>query len=111
MIDIQSITQIKNCKFTDSFADDKERLIHLQHGEEGRLRHLDIADLAHTLFTALLFFEQFALAGDVAAVALRRHILAHRLHRLAGNDLGPDGRLYRNVELLARDQLLEPKPS
>ena len=81
--------------------------VHLQHGEECRLRHLYLPHLTHTFLTGLLFFEQFALTRYVAAVALRRHILTHGLHRLAGDDLGADGGLYGYVELLARNQLLE----
>lgn len=52
-----------------------------------------------------LFLQQLALSGDVAAVAFGRHVLAHGLDRFAGNDLGADGCLDGDVELLARDQL------
>ena len=54
-----------------------------------------------------LLFQQLALSGDVAAVAFGRHVLAHGLDRFAGDDLGADGCLDGDVELLARDQLLE----
>ncbi len=81
--------------------------IHLQHGEECRLRHLYLPYLTHTFLTGLLLFKEFAFTRYVAAVALRRHILTHGLHRLAGDDLGADGSLYGYVELLTRDQLLE----
>ena len=51
--------------------------IHLQHGEECRLRHLHLPYLTHTFLAGLLLFEQFAFTRYVAAVALRRHILTH----------------------------------
>ena len=54
-----------------------------------------------------LLLQQFALTGNVAAVTLGGHILAHGLHRLAGNDLGADGGLDGNLELLAWDKLLQ----
>ncbi len=52
-------------------------------------------------------FRAACASRDVAAVALGRHVLAHGLDRFAGDDLGADGGLYGDVELLARDQLLE----
>src|SRR5687767_3491453 len=51
----------------------------LQHRQEGFLRDFDGADLLHALFSFFLLFEQLALARDVAAVALRQHVLAQRL--------------------------------
>ena len=59
---------------------------------------------------ALPFFcclEELALARDVAAVALRRDVLALGLHGLARDDLRADRGLDRHVEQLARDQLLQ----
>ena len=50
----------------------------------------------------LLLFQQLPLSADVTAIALRRHVLAQRLGGFARHDLGTDGSLYRNVELLAR---------
>ena len=54
-------------------------------------------------FALFLLFQQFFLAGDVAAVALGQHILAHGLDRLAGDDLAADGRLNGDLEEVARD--------
>ena len=82
-------------------------LIHFEDGEEGRLGNLDVADLTHAFLASLLLLQQLALTRDIAAVALGRHILAHGLHRLAGDDFGADGRLDGDVELLTRDELLE----
>ena len=69
--------------------------------------YLHVAYLTHAFLAFLLFFEQLALARYVAAVAFGRHVLAHGLHCFAGYDLGADRGLYGDVELLARDQLLE----
>src|SRR5918911_2906661 len=51
---------------------------HLECGDEGLLRDLDFAELAHLLLARLLLLEQLALARDVAAVALGEHVLAQR---------------------------------
>src|SRR2546421_4892291 len=80
-------------------------LIHLQHGEEGFLRDFDFADALHALLALLLFFEELALARDVAAVALGEDVLAERLDGLARDDLVADGGLYRHFKKLARDEL------
>src|SRR3712207_4102164 len=45
-------------------------LVDLQDGEEGFLGDLDFADALHALLALFLLFEELALAGDVAAVAL-----------------------------------------
>ena len=42
-------------------------LVHLQRGDEGFLRNLDAAELAHLLLAFLLLVEKLALAADVAA--------------------------------------------
>src|ERR1035441_3977520 len=60
---------------------------HLQQGEERLLRNVDFADALHPLLAFLLLFEQFALAADIAAVALGDNILADRGDRLSRNDL------------------------
>src|SRR6516162_1334923 len=81
---------------------------HPEGGDEGRLRDLDPAELAHPLFALLLLFEELALAGHVAAIAFCKHVLAQRLDRLAGDDPPTDRRLDRYLEQLARDQILQP---
>src|SRR3989304_9662876 len=75
--------------------------VQVQDGEKGLLRHLDRAELAHPLLALLLLFEQLALAGDVAAVALRDHVLAPSLDRLPGDHAGADHGLAGHVEELA----------
>ena len=82
--------------------------VELQDGQERLLGHLDAADLLHALLALLLALEQLALARDVTAVALGGHVLAERLHRLAGDDLRADRGLDRHVVLLARDLLAQP---
>src|SRR5512138_387304 len=79
--------------------------VHLEHGEERLLRHLDRAHLLHPLLALLLLLEQLLLPADVAAVELRGDVLADRLHRLPCDHVGADRRLYRDVELLPRDRL------
>ena len=49
------------------------------------------------------FFKQLLFARDVAAVALREHILAHGLDCLARDDLAADTGLHRHLEELARN--------
>ena len=77
--------------------------VELEHGGERLAGQGDAAELAHLLFALFLLFQQFFLAGDVAAVALGQHILAHGLDRLAGDDLAADGRLNGDLEEVARD--------
>src|ERR1700730_9067076 len=77
---------------------------HLEHREECLLGDFDAADALHALLAFLLLFEQLALARDVAAVALREHVLAHRLDGLAGDDAAANRRLDRHLEHLARNQ-------
>src|SRR4051812_43365204 len=82
-------------------------VVELEGGDEDVARNLDASDRLHLLLALLLLLEQLALAGDVTAVALGEHILALRLHRLAGDDLPTDCGLDRHVEHLARDQLAQ----
>src|SRR5438477_1463118 len=79
---------------------------HLEGGDEGGLRDLDLAELAHPLFALLLLVEELAFAGHVAAVAFGEHVLAQRLDGLARDDPAADRRLDRHREELARDQVL-----
>ena len=46
--------------------------VELEHGGERFAGQGDAAELAHLLFALFLLFQQFFLAGDVAAVALGR---------------------------------------
>src|SRR5436309_3431576 len=84
------------------------RLVEVEHGKKGLLRHLHPADLLHPLLALLLLLEQLALAADVAPVAFREHVLPLRLHGLAGDHPRADRRLDRDVEHLPRDLLSQP---
>src|SRR5258707_1488989 len=80
---------------------------HLERREEGRLRDLDLAELAHALAPLLLLVEELALARDIAAVALGEDVLAEGLHRLAGDDAAADRGLDCDLEELARNEALQ----
>src|SRR6267142_2068275 len=84
------------------------RLVQVENGEEGLLRHLDAADVLHALLALLLLLEQLPLAGDVTSIALREHVLAARRDRLPRDDPRADRRLDRDVEHLPRDLLAQP---
>src|SRR5690606_3332190 len=77
----------------------------LEHGQERLLRDLDGADLLHATLPLLLLLQELALARDVTAVALGRHVLPHRTDRLPRDDPRTDRRLDRDLEELAGDQL------
>src|SRR5438045_887997 len=85
-------------------------LVHPQHGQEGLLRDVDAAHALHPLLAFLLLLEQLALAGDVAAVALRDDVLAQRLDRLARDHARADGGLDGHLEHLARAHLADLLP-
>src|SRR5205823_11204089 len=73
------------------------RLVKLQHRHEGFLWNLHRADPLHPPLTFFLLFEQFALAGDVAAIALGQHVLAHGGYRLPRDHLSANSRLQRHL--------------
>ena len=82
-------------------------LIELKNCHEGTLRNFDSSDLSHSLLSLLLLFEKLSLSGDVTTITLCGHVLADSLHSLTCDDLCSDSRLDGDVELLARDELLE----
>src|SRR6185312_43314 len=84
-----------------------QRSVYLQNCEERLLRDLDRSDLLHALLAFLLLLEQFALARDVATVALGEHVLAQRLDTRARDDLAAECSLDRHLEELARNEILE----
>ena len=61
--------------------------VQLEHSGEGLTGQGNAAQLTHLLFAFFLLFQQLLFAGDVAAVALGQHVLAHGLDRLAGNKI------------------------
>ena len=76
-------------------------------GQESFLGYLHPADLLHTTLTDFLLFEELTLPADISTVALSRNVLAVSPDRFAGNDPLSDRGLYRDLELLAWDQLLK----
>src|SRR5713226_8210208 len=70
-------------------------LVKLQHGHERFLRDLDRTHPLHPSLSFFLLLEEFALAGDVAPVALGQDVFAHRRYGLARDHLTADGRLAR----------------
>jgi hypothetical protein len=65
--------------FSDGFSHwISSRLVRIgfEHCQESRLGQHDFAHHFHALFALLLFLEQFAFAGDIAAVALGCDVLA-----------------------------------
>src|SRR3954464_12550606 len=89
---------------------DNERSRHsvdLQHREKRLLRNLNRSHLLHALLSLLLLLEKLSLARDVAAVALGKDVLAQRLDAGARDDFRSDRRLNRDLEQLARNEVLE----
>ncbi len=66
---------------------------------------VDLADLLHLLLPLLLLFPEFALAGDIAAIAFCGDVFGDGADRFSGNDLAADRRLDRHFEELLRDHL------
>src|SRR3546814_16061858 len=71
------------------------------------LRDVEVAIFAHPLLALFLLFEELLLAGRVAAVAFGGHILAQRGDRFARDHLAADRRRDRDIENVARDQVLQ----
>ena len=69
--------------------------VQLEDGSKGLAGQGNAAQLTHLLFAFLLLLQQLLFAGDVAAVALGKHVLAHGLDRFTGNDLAADGDVYK----------------
>src|SRR5437763_10142956 len=82
-------------------------LVQAQGGDERFLGDLHPADVLHPALALFLALEEFALAADVAAIALGEDVLALGLHRLPGDDAAADGRLDGHVEQLAGNQLAQ----
>src|SRR4051812_37138117 len=81
--------------------------IHFEGGDEGFLRDVDAAELAHLLLALFLLVQQLALACNVAAIAFGRDVLAQRLDGFTCNHLAADRRLHGNLEEVPRNQILE----
>ena len=81
--------------------------IHLQDGEECFAGHLNGTELAHSFLAFLLLFKEFLFTGDISAVALGQHVLAHGLDSFPGDYLAPYGSLNRDLKHLARNDILQ----
>src|SRR6266446_424895 len=82
---------------------------HLKNGEEGFLWDVYLADALHAALTFFLFFEEFAFARNVFAVALGKNILADRRNGLARNHAAANRRLNRHFKHLARNQFSQAR--
>ena len=80
---------------------------HAKSSNKRFLRDRHIAILAHPGLALLLLIQQLLLAANVAAIALRGHVLAHRGDGFAGDDFAADGGLDRHFEQVAGDQVFE----
>ena len=79
-----------------------------EHSHKRFGRYLYRTETAHFLFAFFLLFKQLLFARDVAAVALGENILAHCLYRLARDYARAYRSLYRYLEKLTRDVVLQP---
>src|SRR5690242_6799223 len=77
-------------------------LADLEHGQEGLLRNVHLADPLHALLAFFLLFQQLALAADIASIALGDDVLADGGDGLSRDDLASDGRLNGDLEHLPR---------
>ena len=64
---------------------------------------VDAAYALHAFLAFFLFFEEFAFAADVAAVAFGDYVFANRADGFTGNYSAADGGLDGNFEHLARN--------
>ena len=71
------------------------------------LRNIDRAELSHALLPLFLLFQQFFLMGYISTVAFCDYIFAICAHCGASDDFLSDRCLYRNLELMHGDNILE----
>src|ERR1700683_3926436 len=77
----------------------------LENGQESLLRDIDAADPFHSFFAFLLFFEELAFAGNVAAVAFGNDVFPYSRYGFAGYDFRADRGLDCHFEHLPGDKL------
>src|ERR1700687_3345501 len=82
---------------------------HLQDGEEGLLRDVDLADALHAALAFFLLFEEFAFAGNVSAVALGENVFADGRDGFARDDAAADSGLDRHFKHLARNEFSQKR--
>src|SRR3546814_8871802 len=67
-----------------------------------------ISDWSSDVCSSDLLFQKLLLAADVAAIAFGGHVLTKGGYGFARDDPAADGRLNRNLEQVAGDQVLHP---
>src|ERR1700721_3425592 len=75
-------------------------LADLQNSQECLLGNVDAADAFHALFALFLFFEQLALARNVAAITFCNNVLAYGMYCFTRNDFCSDRGLNCHLEHL-----------
>ena len=58
------------------FVISKGSLLRFEHLDKRLLWNIDFSNAFHPFFSFFLFFQQFAFAGNIAAVAFRGHIFS-----------------------------------
>ena len=82
-------------------------VVQLENCHECFLRHFNRAEVTHSLFALFLLFQQFLLTGNIAAVALGKHVLTQSLDGFTGDDLAADCRLNGDLKLGTGDIVLQ----
>lgn len=80
-------------------------LTHPQRSDESFLRDRYVSVFSHSSLALLLLLQQLLLARDIAAIAFRRHVLAHGGDGFAGDDFAADRCLDGDFEQVAGDQV------
>src|SRR6266849_882366 len=80
-----------------------------QNGEEGFLGDIDLADALHALLAFFLFFEEFALTRDVAAVAFGQNVFANGRDGFARDHAAANRGLNGHLEHLPRNQFAQAR--
>ena len=83
------------------------KLVVFEHSDKGILGDVNFADSLHLGFSFFLFFEQFALSGNITTVTFGGDVFAHRGDRFTGNDLAANSSLNGDDEELLRNDILE----
>src|SRR5713101_7220485 len=77
--------------------------------EEGFLRDVNLADALHAAFAFFLFFEEFAFARNVAAVALGENVFSDGRDGFARDHAAADCRLDRDFKHLPRNEFSQAR--
>jgi len=104
--DFQSTPPVRPDTST-TFGMTRTSLLHFKEQEKRFLWDFYRADHLHLFLAFGLLFEQFALAGDIAAVAFCQDIFSERDDVFAGDDFTADSRLQGNFKVLAGNQFTQ----